>query len=144
MDEKKQIEEMDAVIRSAVKSHFVQIPQYSKYGGYDGTKEMLTRQIAVELFNAGYRKQSEGEWVQLPCKVGDTLYVISQTKDKRILPFISTYEATSINVGKRKCIVYHEMDGYIKLFKQDDFGKTVFLTKEEAEQAVTDIRVGSN
>lgn len=63
MDEKKQIEEMDAVIRSAVKSHFVQIPQYSKYGGYDGTKEMLTRQIAVELFNAGYRKQSEGEWV---------------------------------------------------------------------------------
>ena len=71
-----------------------------------------------------------------PCKVGDTLYVISQTKDKRIMPFVNQYKATSIGIGKRKCIVYHEMDGYIKLFKQDDFGKTVFLTREEAEQAL--------
>ena len=27
-----------------------------------------------------------------PCKVGDNLYVISQMKDKRILPFINTYK----------------------------------------------------
>lgn len=140
MDEKKQIEEMAIENLVAFLWHNTNM--------YD---EELIFDVAEALVNAGYRKQSEpfscnhengGEWVQLPCKVGDTLYVISQTKDKRILPFISTYEATSISVGKRKCIVYHEMDGYIKLFKQDDFGKTVFLTKEEAEQAVTDIRVG--
>lgn len=71
-----------------------------------------------------------------PCKVGDTLYVISQMKDKRVLPFINEYEATYIQVGKRKCKVYHEVDGYIKIFLQDDFGKTVFLTREEAEQAL--------
>ena len=71
-----------------------------------------------------------------PCKVGDTLYVISQMKDKRILPFINEYEATSIKLGKKKCVVYHEKDGYIKIFKQDDFGKTVFLTREEAEKAL--------
>ncbi len=74
--------------------------------------------------------------VVLPCKVGDILYVISQTKDRRILPFINQYEVTSITIKKKSIIVYHEMDGYIKTFKQTDFGKTVFLTKEEAEKAL--------
>ncbi len=79
-------------------------------------------------------------WIRPPCKVGDTLYAISQMKDKRILPFVNKYEATSIKLGKRKCVVYHEVDGYIKLFKQEDFGKTVFLTKEEAEQKLKEMR----
>lgn len=74
--------------------------------------------------------------IALPCKVGDILYVISQTKDKRILPFINKYEVTSISLKKKSIVIYHEMDGYVKIFKQADFGKTVFLTKEEAEQAL--------
>jgi hypothetical protein len=107
--------------------------------------------IADHLYNAGYRKQSEpiscghekgGEWMQLPCKVGDILYVISQMKDKRILPFINEYEVTSIGIKRKSIVIYHEMDGYIKSFKQTDFGRTIFLTKEEAERAVTDINVG--
>jgi hypothetical protein len=110
------------------------------------------RNYAEEIYNAGYRKQSEpisyghekgGEWVQLPCKVGDTLYVISQMKDKRILPFINEYEVTSIDIKRKSIVIYHEMDGYIKSFKQTDFGRTIFLTKEEAERAVTGINVGS-
>jgi hypothetical protein len=96
---------------------------------------------AERAYEAGYRKLSENVR-ELPCKVGDTLYVISQMKDKRFLPFINEYEATSIEIGKKKCLVYHEMDGYIKIFKQDDFGKTVFLTKAEAERVVTDNNVG--
>lgn len=106
--------------------------------------------VALHLYRAGYRKQSEpiscghenGEWVQLPCKVGDTLYVISQMKDKRILPFINEYEVTSVEIKRKSIVIYHEMDGYIKSFKQTDFGRTIFLTKEEAERVVTDINVG--
>ena len=78
-----------------------------------------------------------GKMRYIPCDVGDTLYVISQMRDKRILPFINEYEATSITLGKKKCVVYHqEVGGYMKLFKEDEFGKTVFLTKEEAEKAL--------
>ena len=109
--------------------------------------------IAKYLYDdAGYRKQSEPfsfdhekgvESVKLPCKVGDILYVISQTKDKRILPSINEFEVTSISIKKKSIVIYHEMDGYIKTFKQTDFGKTVFLTKKEAERAATDINVGS-
>jgi hypothetical protein len=90
--------------------------------------------VAEYLYNTG--------WVQLPCKVGDTLYVISQMKDKRILPFINEYEVTSIEIKKKSIVIYHEMDGYIKSFKQTDFGRTIFLTKEEAERSVTDNNVG--
>ena len=68
------------------------------------------------------------------------MYVVSQTKDRRILPFVNEYEVTSIKVGKRKCTIYHEMDGYIKIFKQDEFGKTVFLAREEAEAALAERR----
>ena len=75
-----------------------------------------------------------------PCKVGDTLYVISQMKDKRILPFVNKYEVTFIQVGKRKCKVYHEKDGFIKIFKQDDFGKTVFLSEEQANKKIKGVK----
>lgn len=101
----------------------------------------IPHEDAQILYEGGYRKQSENT-IELPCKVGDTLYVISQMKDKRMLPFINEYEVTSIGIKKKGIIVYHEMDGYIKSFKQTDFGKTVFLTKEEAERAVIDIYVG--
>ena len=80
---------------------------------------------------------SEGVIVP-PCKVGDTLYVISQMRDKRMLPFINSYEVTSITIKRKSMAIYHEMDGFIKIFKQSDFGKTVFLTKEEAEKALAE------
>lgn len=107
----------------------------------DAGRELQFYKDVVEMLDEGYRKQSENV-IELPCRVGETLYVISQIKDKRILPFINEYEVTSIGIKKKGIIVYHEMDGYIKSFKQTDFGKTVFLTKEEAEQAVNDIYVG--
>lgn len=72
----------------------------------------------------------------LPCNVDDTLYVISQMKDKRILPFINEYKVTSILLKKKSISIYHEKDGFVKTFKPADFGKTVFLTKEAAEQAL--------
>lgn len=133
MNKEKQIEEM-AKILCGMKN------------GCDGCMwdkvHCNERNYAEEIYNAGYRKQSEpfscshekgGEWVQLPCKVGDILYVISQMKDRRILPFINEFEVTSISIKKKSIVIYHEMNGYIKTFKQTDFGKTVFLTKKEAE-----------
>lgn len=136
MSKEKQIEE----IRKDI---------FAAFGGYAKWEEDW-QSLAEAVYNAGYRKQSEpiscghenGEWVQLPCKVGDTLYVISQMKDKRILPFINEYEVTSVEIKRKSIVIYHEMDGYIKSFKQTDFGRTIFLTKEEAERVVTDINVG--
>lgn len=89
-----------------------------------------------------YTHEKGGERISLPCKVGDTLYVISQMEDKRFLPFIREYEVTSILIKRKSIVIYHEMDGYIKIFRQTDFGRTVFLSKVEAERVVTDNNVG--
>lgn len=107
--------------------HLTKLIESAMYWGADTPEK-----IAERLIDEGI--------ICPPCKVGDTVYVVSQTKDRRILPFVNEYEVTSIKVGKRKCTIYHEMDGYIKIFKQDDFGKTVFLAREEAEAALAERR----
>jgi hypothetical protein len=149
MSKEKQIEE---IAKDLCQNTFCSFEEWNKCKLKVGEYCANCRCMAERFYNAGYRKQSEpiscghekgGEWVQLPCKVGDILYVISQMKDKRILPFINEYEVTSICIKRKSIVIYHEMDGYIKSFKQTDFGRTIFLTKEEAERAVTGINVGS-
>lgn len=107
---------------------------------YDSYECKLCTQKDTSCIRCGAEKLTDyllaNGVIVTPCKVGDKLFVISQMRDKRILPFVNEYEATSIKLGKRKCVVYHEKDGFIKIFKQDDFGKTVFLTKEESERAL--------
>ena len=63
MSEEKQIEEMGEII------HKVE------------NLEWLEDTIAEALYNAGYRKQSDNA-VELPCKVGDTVYSIKATYSK--------------------------------------------------------------
>jgi hypothetical protein len=145
MDGKEQIEEMADKPSLEIQRRGEYVRRIFEAVRYKGTEDHEDVWSILwdfqEEIKAGYRKKNEpiscghenGEWVQLPCKVGDTLYVISQMKDKRILPFINEYEVTSIDIKRKSIVVYHEMDGYIKSFKQTDFGKTIFLTREEAE-----------
>lgn len=68
-----------------------------------------------------------------PCKVGQTVYTVECCE---------IYAGTVIGIesfetedGTEK--TYHaEDDGYPIGFTDEDFGKTVFLTREEAEQAL--------
>ena len=69
--------------------------------------------------------EEEGRLVVLPCKVGDIVYKIMCQRDNfddrpyRII--------TSVN---------------FRLDMADDIGKTVFLTREEAEKALMEIKKG--
>lgn len=65
--------------------------------------------------------QEQGRLILLPCKVGDTLYRI-QHEYKSGNPFI---RAVTFNHNNFWRIVYG-----------GEFGKTVFLTREEAETAL--------
>lgn len=145
MSREKQIEEMEKLQDRLIKRSFTEYNTVTSMYLVEAAK-------AIGTLLEGYRKQSEpiscghekgGEWVQLPCKVGDILYVISQMKDKRILPFINEYEVTSISIKKKSIVIYHEMDGYIKTFKHTDFGKTIFLSKAEAEKVLAKMKGGA-
>ena len=78
--------------------------------------------------------QDRSRFVELPCKVGDKVYVIEDIagEAKIIQDVVETigigYYADGINIYQFDGI---KTDGYFS-----DFGKTVFLTREEAEQAL--------
>lgn len=76
------------------------------------------------------RAKVEGRLVVLPCKIGDVVYYIHQ--DKTILPGVAKWFET--NDGWTVCVQYAPMAP--KFFRFDDFGRTVFLTREAAEKAL--------
>ena len=83
--------------------------------------------------------EEQGLLLKLPCKVGDTVYSI--TRD-----FISEYIVESIRIYEHsiqfywKCTkgIYHNVVGFANF----DIGKTVFLTKQEAQAALEKMKAG--
>ncbi len=91
---------------------------------------------------------ARSEWVHLPCKVGDTVFCLYDRD-------YGEYKVMTMNIdplGKPKIRVECNIHGYKKIedcpeefcgqpfcvgyLGADDFGKTVFLTREEAEEAL--------
>ena len=69
----------------------------------------------------------DGRLVMLPCKVGDTVYfaLIGRIIEKQVFSIVSFSNSTRIYCG-----------GTSEYFRPEDIGKTVFLTREEAEKAL--------
>ena len=79
--------------------------------------------------------EEQGLILRLPCKVGDTVWYIDDDDDDYPLELL----VTKIDVEENGYLRYHarEKDNCGKIgFIKDDIGKTVFLTKEEAEQVL--------
>ena len=72
-------------------------------------------------------------WIRPPCKVGDIVYAVSNNKVYKTRVFSMVAETEDKKwVYILKCNIF---DG-ISMFRKFLFGKTVFLTREEAEQAL--------
>lgn len=89
----------------------------------------LTVERAAELGKA----DSEGRVVVLPCKVGDAVYYIPRFNGK---PFCG------VNIGHVQMVGYTRAGIRVKVREHHPhnmdfmFGRTVFLTREEAEKAL--------
>lgn len=68
----------------------------------------------------------QGRLIELPCAVGDTVWTIDPD-----MTFIDDFKVTDIDIMKEGIAFCNHYLGY--LFYVNDFGKIVFLTKEEAE-----------
>lgn len=81
--------------------------------------------------------EKNGLLIKLPCKVGDTVYVLTTDSPSGI----EETKIFQIRISKTswsarcKC-VYDDWGGAYRIFKQIDIGKTVFLTRESAEAAL--------
>ncbi len=87
----------------------------------------------IELLKA----DREGRVVVLPCKVGDTVWIVGSVR--------GVYSATvrTFFCGNPSAVRGADDDGYIQMIRTTEcdipirnFGKTVFLTREEAEAAL--------
>ena len=82
---------------------------------------------------------NEGRVVVLPCKVGDTVYYIN-TLNFAPLKRNRVYraEVTRIVITQRSVsfVAKVRYAGGVSEIVEDGFGKTIFLTREEAEQAL--------
>ena len=86
--------------------------------------------------------EEQGRLVVLPCKVGDWVYALWDvpTAAKYV---IYCAEVKEIRIANRNCRLTTtyllepiEYRGRRKEYRDDDIGKTVFLTSEEAEKAL--------
>ena len=82
----------------------------------------------VELAEA----DKDGRVVVLPCKVGDVVYGFHNNR-QTILPMVAKWIETNAD-GWTVAAQYAPM--VPEFFQFSDFGKTVFLTREEAEKAL--------
>ena len=81
--------------------------------------------------------EEQGRLIELPCAVGDTVYVLREKN-------IEKAEVFSIKIESEdnhwcfilKCMV---TEGYFENFKRFMYGKTAFLTKEEAEAKLKEL-----
>lgn len=84
--------------------------------------------------------EEQGKLVILPCKVGDTVYGISMGKIISLtVNEISIFYMKGEKIINVKCQNNDEFRNYV----EREFGKTVFLTKSEAEAKLKELR-GNN
>ena len=95
--------------------------------------------------------EEEGRLVVLPCKVGDTVWVTThpfnvfddfdfytEAQDEIYVSYISSM--TFYEDSNQYRIYSKETKQFINAyFMESDFGKTVFLTREEAEKALKEM-----
>lgn len=97
-----------------------------------GTTKYYDNAIAANNVEELCQKfKDRNRFVELPCKVGDTVYLIKNHN-------IYERKVTRIIFDPRTIIQLMAKDYvcYASCIGRNDFGKTVFLTREEAEQAL--------
>ena len=91
----------------------------------------IVREIKADRLLELVQAEQDGRLVVLPCKVGDVVYGFHQ--ERTILPMVAKWIETDAD-GWTVAAQYAPMAPKFYLFS--DFGKTVFLTSEEAEAAL--------
>lgn len=94
----------------------------------------LTTHILQELKE--YRDlEEQGLLLKLPCKVDDTLYFVSRNK------IIEELIVLKITYQDKFIITFRDESNDIGNVSEKYIGKTVFLTKEEAEEKLKELNI---
>ena len=92
--------------------------------------------------------EDKSQYIKLPCKVGDTVYVDTRTlltysrgiKEEN-LPAYFVGKVVSFRITeKKKLVKIRIQEKWLDNYYFVSFGKTVFLTREEAEKALREVK----
>ena len=88
--------------------------------------------------------EEEARFVVLPCKVGDTVWMVHQRLTSTVNNVISKMTVTELR-GNRLNPIWFVIDGEYgrTSFHPSEIGKTIFITREEAEKALKERMAGS-
>ena len=106
-------------------------------GGIKYTRHNIYEENIVEKLAEYEDAEEQGLLFRLSCKIGDTIWYVDNDDDDYPIKL----EIDTISIDDNKNIWYYANDDvYGKFgFIDSDFGKTVFLTKSEAEQKLKEM-----
>lgn len=123
------------------------INELVKHEGFDLGNQLRSKLLtdeSVDQFENWKEADEQGRLIELPCKVGDTvwelckcddeIYRIFPMKIKQVIPFgsIRWIKMTEPKIWH----IYAESNQTYMYKNFNDFGKTVFITQEEADKAL--------
>lgn len=99
----------------------------------------------AEKWNEYLELEERGRLLKLPCNVGTTVYVVNQRRDHYTECQIKKFEICSTVFEKISYFVEPvTYRGCCFRYYENDFGKYVFLTKEEAEAKLKEMRCNND
>ena len=110
---------------------------------------MSTKLYDISKLSEYEMAKAEGRLVMLPCKSGDTVYCITSpynvtTDEEDFEKPKQVYEAVvgsmTFYSNSSQIRLNHNGEFITHYFQLTDFGKTVFLTREAAEKAITEVK----
>jgi hypothetical protein len=106
------------------------------------TPKVLPDYIAEAFYNAGYRKQGENN-IELPCKIGDTVYIIDEADDECGEDYVLAVKVLQFFINKHGIAIDLALPLGMRLNAWMVVGENVWLTEAEAENALAKMKGGA-
>ena len=107
---------------------------YATNVGYYNTIEKLAEYEDLE---------EQGLLLRLPCKVGDTVFWVTKSGViERYVSSMDLFRTNHVAIKLQPLGLDGEKYPFSSVQFNEDFGKTIFLTKEEAEAALVKMKEG--
>uniref|UniRef100_A0AAU8B5J9 Uncharacterized protein n=1 Tax=Dulem virus 39 TaxID=3145757 RepID=A0AAU8B5J9_9CAUD len=101
----------------------------------DETRRLGRKEAAYKKLTEYEEHEEQGLLLKLPCKVGDTVYLIDDIDN--VFDRVSVVTGIEIDVDTVYIMISDGPEtSSSSSYGVDDFGKTVFLTQAEAEEAL--------
>ena len=101
-----------------------------------GENSYAYKNLLIEKLGKYEDLEEQGRLIKLPCKVDDTIYGLHKA-------MVCELDTETIGISKMPSgEILYLIDGWE--LDKGDFGKTVFLTKAEAEAKLKELRGGEN